>query len=474
MTLVAGAALLTALVLRHATDLSLRVRFGSVVGLAFGLRLLAVLGIFLVTLRMNGTGVWLNDEAAYFLATEKLMPVPLERSLQLGLDHLNGNGYLGLTTAIAQAMGGRVEANALRVANATIGTIVVLVAMLTANSLLGTRAAVMAGLATAVWPSLILWSATMLRDILGSLAVVGIWWALVTSRQQGWLRTACFVGLALVLLASLRPYLAQAAAVGALVWLVYPWVSRRVLLAAGLVAVALGGMYLVRSADELVHSVVYRQTVARMETLGRLYRDPRRTDEQELLPFHPGWTVAITDPKTGEVLPGVVYEVGERPGTVVVAFTDETLRTLWHADLVSLRDTYIPPTYMFGWLRESAAAVFLGVPDRGDVNRAWVLDALAWNVLLVISVVGVIRAGVPVRDVLFPACIVVATLAALMALPGAPGNAERHRTTQTVPLLLVLASGILATAALHAGDAAHRIRFPQRSGVLGTRRAQRA
>ena len=37
------------------------------------------------------------------------------------------------------------------------------------------------------------------------------------------------------------------------------------------------------------------------------------------------------------------------------------------------------------------------------------------------------------------------TIAALSIIPGAPGNAERHRATQTVPLLLVLASEVLAS-----------------------------
>ena len=45
-------------------------------------------------------------------------------------------------------------------------------------------AGLIAGLAAAVYPDLILWSATFLRDTLGSVAVVGVWYALVTATRQ--------------------------------------------------------------------------------------------------------------------------------------------------------------------------------------------------------------------------------------------------------------------------------------------------
>ncbi|HYW88628.1 MAG TPA: hypothetical protein VFB50_12710, partial [Chloroflexota bacterium] len=81
--------------------------------------------------------------------------------------------------------------------------------------------------------------------------------------------------------------------------------------------------------------------------------------------------------------------------------------------------------------------------DRG--TPLWVLDALAWDILLVAALLGVRRAGLARRNVLFPACVVVGTVLALIAIPGAPGNADRHRATHTLPLLLVLASGLLST-----------------------------
>src|SRR5207302_3748595 len=80
-------------------------------------------------------------------------------------------------------------------------------------------------------------------------------------------------------------------------------------------------------------------------------------------------------------------------------------------------------------------------------NPVWIPAALAWDGLLILGVVGLARSRLPLRDWLFPLCVMGGTLAALIAIPGDPGNAERHRATQTVPLLLVLASGILASRA---------------------------
>ena len=81
-------------------------------------------------------------------------------------------------------------------------------------------------------------------------------------------------------------------------------------------------------------------------------------------------------------------------------------------------------------------AVFAGLPGTSeDANVAWIAAAIAWDVLLVFGVVGLVRGRLNLRDWLYPACVILGTLAALTAIPGAPGNAERHRATQTVPVL---------------------------------------
>src|SRR5919202_2823164 len=72
----------------------------AVAGLALAVRLAAIVVIFLIARQAHDEGVWLNDEASFFLATESLMPNPLDRALPLGLGHLGGDGYLGLTSIV--------------------------------------------------------------------------------------------------------------------------------------------------------------------------------------------------------------------------------------------------------------------------------------------------------------------------------------------------------------------------------------
>jgi hypothetical protein len=184
-----------------------------------------------------------------------------------------------------------------------------------------------------------------------------------------------------------------------------------------------------------------------METLGRLYRDPLPTDSIVQLPFRPGVTIALTDPQTGWLMTGLVEDSSE-PGFVTVSLTDDTSRRVPISDVVLLQDARIPTLQLFSWLVPSALAVFAGLPTTSKAaNAVWIPAALAWDGLLVFGVLGLARSTLPVREWLFPLCVIGGTIAALIAIPGDPGNAERHRATQTVPLLLVLASGLLASRA---------------------------
>jgi hypothetical protein len=214
--------------------------------------------------------------------------------------------------------------------------------------------------------------------------------------------------------------------------------------------IALAGVLVVwqsRRIDEIEHGLLYRQTVTRMETLGRLYRDPQPTDLIIQLPFRPGATIAVTDPQTGWLTAGLVEDSAET-GFVNVSLTDDTSRRVPISGLVLLQDAQIPTPQLFSWLAPSALSVFAGLPTTSKPpSLLWIGSALAWDGLLLWGVLGALRGRLPVRDWLFVMSIVLGTVAALVVIPGDPGNAERHRATQTLPLLFVLASGALPSRA---------------------------
>src|SRR5262252_2706397 len=68
----------------------------ALAALALGVRLLATVAVSFIAQQVHITAVWLNDEASFFLATQSLLPDPLDKALPDGLEHLGGDGYLGL------------------------------------------------------------------------------------------------------------------------------------------------------------------------------------------------------------------------------------------------------------------------------------------------------------------------------------------------------------------------------------------
>jgi hypothetical protein len=450
--LAVAVALVLGLAVRYSAPGQAR-RDALVVGsVALGLRVLVAGGISLVFRDNYPSGIWLNDEVSFWRATQALLPNPWESAVPQGLDHLSGNAYLGLTTGIALFAG--LDAMPFRLASVALGAIMALLSFWVARRFFGRRAGLAAGIGTAAWPTLVLWSSVMLRDIVCGLVVMIVWWTLSTDPARQRVRTACVLILALVLLTNLRPYLAAAVALGVVCWYAAPGVSRigwrRVALCAApgvAIAVVLSAQQLTR-VDQIAHELLYRQTVTRMETLGQLYRDPPPNPLPPIRPFFPGTAVALPDPNSSWVLTGLVDET-LGPDTVSVVFTDETERTLRTDQLVLLESADFTPLQLLAWVPINLVSLVTGfdpLNDRG--TPLWVLDALAWDVVLVAAVLAARRAGLASRNVLFPACVVVGTVLALIAIPGAPGNADRHRASHTLPLLLVLASGLLWTSRL--------------------------
>ena len=244
MLLAGGGVLVAAFVASQWTSRDVGRRLTIVAGVALGVRLLAVTIVHLNAIRTHGEGTWLNDEASFFLAAESLLPNPFDKALPQGLGHLGGNAYLGLTAWIAVALG-HMDAVAFRLTNATLGTLAAVLASIVAAAVVGERAALITGVVVAIWPTLVLWSATFLRDTLGGFVVLAVWWTLVSRRDLRDPRVLAVVTLSLVLLTGLRPYLAGATALGVAAWAVAPWLvqwSRRALASGAVAIVVVGGV----------------------------------------------------------------------------------------------------------------------------------------------------------------------------------------------------------------------------------------
>src|SRR5205823_5637367 len=160
---------------------------------------------------------------------------------------------------------------------------------------------------------------------------------------------------------------------------------------------------------EAAHALIYRQLTTRMETIGRLYHDPRPDAPLPEPPFGPGAAVALVDPQTSWISPGLIEQT-LGPGSVLVGFPDGSSSAERIADLTLLQSAPLNPTQLLLSFGPGLVSFISGAPIAGDEsNWAWTADALAWDILFVLAVLGGVRARIPPRDWLFPACIVLGT-----------------------------------------------------------------
>jgi hypothetical protein len=452
VVLIIGVALVAALVVRHSTSVEAARRLTLIAVVALGVRLAAVTAVYFIAIRTHAEGTFLNDEASFYLAAESLLPNPFNKSLQQGLGHLGSDGYLGVLTAISVALGsgfGHMDTVAFRLVNATFGALLVLTVSLVAARLFGPRPALVAGLVLAVWPTLVLWSAMFLRDTLVGLTLAIVWWTLRSHRRLTDVRVICVSLLALLLMASLRSYVADALAVGIVGWGVWPTVaqrSRRFLVASAAVGALLCVGLAVnqwRHIDEYAHQLVYRQLTTRMEAIGQLYRDPNPDEPPPEPPFGPGTAVALVDPNSNWITPGII-EHALGPGRVLVGFTDGTQSEHQISELTLLQSAPLSPVQLASSVGPGIVAFITGTSVGGDDSSpGWTADALAWDALFVLAVLGGLRFRLPLREWILPASVVLGTAAALSVVPGAPGNDDRHRSAQALPFLVVFATAWL-------------------------------
>src|SRR5262249_31625845 len=157
------------------------------------------------------------------------------------------------------------------------------------------------------------------------------------------------------------------------------------------------------------------QMTTRMETLGQLYHDPVPGSAPQEPPFGPGAAVATVDPVTHWISPGLIVEP-RGPGRVRGAFMDGSQQELAITDLTLLQRAPLSPTQPAAGVGPGLVS-FLGGPSgtAAPSGLGWTADAVAWDILFVVAVAGGLRARVPWRDWIFPTCIVLGTVAALIA-----------------------------------------------------------
>ena len=94
------------------------------------------------------------------------------------------------------------------------------------------------------------------------------------------------------------------------------------------------------------------------------------------------------------------------PCTVLVAYSDDTLQIERTSDLTLLQSAPLAPLQIVASLGPGAAKFLTGSDGSFDGSSPiWIAAALAWDVLLVLAVLGGVRAKIPTREWLFPACI---------------------------------------------------------------------
>ena len=341
-------------------------------GIGWGARLsIALLALAVVPLIQHNT-VWLNDEEAFHRATVGLLPNPWDQEIPLGLQHLAGSAYMGLTTALYVAVGP--DPNALRLVNVTLGALVMVACVRIAARRFGSRPAVAAGILVGLWPPIVFFSNLIIRDTLVSFSVVAGWWAAVEWSEGRRARAAGVAFLSLVLAAELRQYVAVLIGAGIAASIAYPVVRRMsrpaaaglvlaVCVAAALTLVARPGL-----ADGVIRQIVYRQMATRMEMLGRLYNLDDHQDPWSG-PNGPGTAVVLRETNGADVLLGVIQR---RPdlSTAVVAFADDSLRTVPIDDLLTFQHATIPPPWIFHNYVEDLGGVLGGVSDLADTLAA--------------------------------------------------------------------------------------------------------
>jgi Dolichyl-phosphate-mannose-protein mannosyltransferase len=415
--------------------------------LALSLRVLVAFGLGLYGLASHSGLPVLDDEESLHRAAIEVAPMLISDFgyVQPAWWHLP-NPYLALLAGLYAVIGP--EFSAVRLLNASLGALSVALAYGTVQRLFSQRPARAVGLVVAVWPAVVLWTGTGLRESLFTTSTLLVPWLLTRHLpRHTWSVAAIAGGLAMLVAGTLRNYAAAAEAAG----LAVAAMRLRPLVAPVVLAVGLAAWAALPLAHEITpRGVEYRAAAIELSTIPET--DPAKR-AQPPDPAHQHYVTEIVRvrlPGNDDLTTAVVYGYAADPFRYVVATDQSTFYTLAPDDVQPLRENNVtwgvPLTRLFAGLR------LLFVPptpwEGVSIQRlATVPDALAWDVLFVLGVAGVWQS----HRAWSPAWLVVLVYLALMILALALassnlGTAVRHRS-MLIPWLAILASPALARVA---------------------------
>ena len=425
-------------------------------GGAGAIRLVCALGLSGFGMLAHGSAIVFDDEQAYQYAARQAA-VALSRGvgdLDAEWQHLIGPhlDLLGFFYATAGP-----HFLVLRILNVALGTLVVAAAFGIADALFGRPQARLAALIAAVWPTMVLWSGSGLREPLIWLTALLVAWLLVCGRQPA-LRAAMpaigvFGFLSAWSLSALRPAVVIALVAALIVALVYA-VAPRLSTLYRVVSLALLVLALVSAALIVARSGTVATVMALLSPRAIEFRaastelTPMVEHDHTKLPPAPddssrnlGTIVRTPYPDDAHLRTGILswyyndvqeYEVRLDEDTVVLRPWDQVYPLTndnigWDAVLgrfaTGLRLFLVPESL---WQGTSIQKTLIGV------------DTLAWDVMLVLGLVTAVRyrRGLsPVTLFVVANCVFLVTGLALASTN--LGTVLRHRT-MLLPWLVVL------------------------------------
>ena len=496
-------------------------------GLAIGLRLALALALGAYGLRIHDDPAVFDDETGYHRAALQLAQIMTTGYGDLDFEWRN---YAGHQLDLIGGMYATVGADLMlpRMLNALLGALVVPVAYRLAAQLFDVGAARAVAWLLAVWPLLILWGATALREPLIVLCGLALPWLLVRAPESPGVRpkngrhetdigrtpfdrpargaattalsgfwaaplaTLCLRVLAgamcLFVLASLRPLAAFACvgalAIGSLVLLVRRRLRRPLLVLAPIAALAalalvsmasgFGGGGTAQVANQLTpRAIEYRLAAAQLTPL--LEHDASKLPSApDGLSLPLGTIVRVQLPGHGRLETAVLYWYETEPSRYVVKFADASTASLLPPAVEPMRDENVGWSALVGRWADGARTLLLPVVPGFAPPRqlATIPDTLAFDAVLVLAVFSLLRSPRPSSLAwLVLAAYATILLAGLSIGSTNLGTALRHRST-LVPWLAVLAAPGLVHVARYVwgGRQFAAIRSTaQGLGILGSR-----